>query len=242
MHELVHALQDQVVDLDAVTARTAYYDETYQALSAVVEGHATVVEQDWLMEQGRRLHRPVLRGRPDGGRLRAVRRRHVVAALRPRRLGGQRARGQRGSAGQLRGDDLAADLPRAAVGRRGLARRRRRGGRPGRRAGSRAGRRHRRARPRLARRARAEPAHDRGPGRATPSCPTRRSSRSRAGPATSTSPGPTATGSARGSPSRPTRCRGAQRRSTTCARMGRRGRESSRPTASHVRIERCADC
>lgn len=52
LHELVHALQDQVVDLDAVTARTAYYDETYQALSAVVEGHATLVEQDWLVEQG----------------------------------------------------------------------------------------------------------------------------------------------------------------------------------------------
>ncbi len=52
LHELVHALQDQVVDLDAVTARTAYYDETYQALSAVIEGQATVVEQDWLLEQG----------------------------------------------------------------------------------------------------------------------------------------------------------------------------------------------
>ena len=52
VHELVHALQDQEVDLDAVTAGTAYYDESYQALSAVIEGHATVIEQDWLLEQG----------------------------------------------------------------------------------------------------------------------------------------------------------------------------------------------
>lgn len=51
VHELVHALQDQVVDLDAVQARTRYYDESYVALSAVVEGHATVVEEDWLAEQ-----------------------------------------------------------------------------------------------------------------------------------------------------------------------------------------------
>lgn len=52
VHELVHALQDQAVDLDAVTARTRVWDETYLALSTVVEGQATLVEQDWLEEQG----------------------------------------------------------------------------------------------------------------------------------------------------------------------------------------------
>jgi hypothetical protein len=51
VHELVHALQDQVVDLDAVQARTRAYDESWTALQAVVEGHATVVEEDWLAEQ-----------------------------------------------------------------------------------------------------------------------------------------------------------------------------------------------
>lgn len=52
VHELVHALQDQVVDLDLVTSRTRVYDESYLALAAVVEGHASVVEQDWIDEQG----------------------------------------------------------------------------------------------------------------------------------------------------------------------------------------------
>jgi hypothetical protein len=51
VHELVHALQDQVVDLDAVQARTRLHDESYTAFHAVVEGHATVVEEDWLAEQ-----------------------------------------------------------------------------------------------------------------------------------------------------------------------------------------------
>jgi hypothetical protein len=48
----VHALQDDAVDLAAVTARTRLWDETYLALSTVAEGQATVVEQDWLDEQG----------------------------------------------------------------------------------------------------------------------------------------------------------------------------------------------
>jgi hypothetical protein len=66
VHELVHALQDQVVDLDAVTARTAHYDETYQALSAVVEGQATVIEQDWLFEQGEDYTERYWEGGPTG--------------------------------------------------------------------------------------------------------------------------------------------------------------------------------
>lgn len=51
LHELVHALQDQVVDLEAVTASTRLYDESYAALSAVIEGQATLYEYDWLDEQ-----------------------------------------------------------------------------------------------------------------------------------------------------------------------------------------------
>ncbi len=52
VHELVHALQDQVVDLDALTAATHVEDETYSAFTAIVEGHATVVEQAWVDAQG----------------------------------------------------------------------------------------------------------------------------------------------------------------------------------------------
>jgi hypothetical protein len=52
VHELVHALQDQKVDLDAATRATHTEDESYLALSTLVEGQATVVESDWLTAQG----------------------------------------------------------------------------------------------------------------------------------------------------------------------------------------------
>ncbi len=52
VHELVHALQDQEVDLDALTAATHAEDDTYMAFLAMVEGHATAVEEAWIAEQG----------------------------------------------------------------------------------------------------------------------------------------------------------------------------------------------
>ncbi|GAB2685498.1 hypothetical protein GCM10027194_18940 [Thalassiella azotivora] len=54
VHELVHALQDQHVDLDAATAATRDDDDTYLALSAVSEGQASVVETDWVDQQDAR--------------------------------------------------------------------------------------------------------------------------------------------------------------------------------------------
>ena len=53
VHELVHAIQDQNTDLDAITAPGLSNDRRVAALSAI-EGHATLVMFDFLMQdQGR---------------------------------------------------------------------------------------------------------------------------------------------------------------------------------------------
>ncbi|MFP5347387.1 MAG: hypothetical protein ACLGIA_10190 [Actinomycetes bacterium] len=70
VHELVHALQDQQVDLRTATERTRMDDESYDALTALLEGHATVVESDWIDEQGRDYEDGYLDSQPaigDGG-------------------------------------------------------------------------------------------------------------------------------------------------------------------------------
>lgn len=51
VHELVHALQDQQVDLAALTRVTRDDDESWTALSALVEGEASLVEEEYLAEQ-----------------------------------------------------------------------------------------------------------------------------------------------------------------------------------------------
>jgi hypothetical protein len=55
MHELVHAVQDQAVDLDSLTARGRGSDRQ-SAAQAAIEGHATLVMLEHAMEQ--------LQGRP----------------------------------------------------------------------------------------------------------------------------------------------------------------------------------
>lgn len=67
VHELVHALQDQQVDLEAATARTRVDDESYTALSALLEGQASVVESDWLDEQGRDYEEEYVESQPATG-------------------------------------------------------------------------------------------------------------------------------------------------------------------------------
>jgi hypothetical protein len=54
VHELVHAVQDQTVDLDSITSRTRGNDRQSAALAAI-EGHATLVMLEYMMEnmQGR---------------------------------------------------------------------------------------------------------------------------------------------------------------------------------------------
>jgi CheY-like chemotaxis protein len=49
VHELVHAVQDQTVDLDSITARTRGNDRQAAALAAI-EGHATLVMLEYMME------------------------------------------------------------------------------------------------------------------------------------------------------------------------------------------------
>ena len=51
VHELVHALQDQQADLAALTEATRDYDESWSALSALLEGEASFVESAYLAEQ-----------------------------------------------------------------------------------------------------------------------------------------------------------------------------------------------
>lgn len=51
LHELVHALQDQHVDLDALTAVDQGNDRRLAARAAI-EGHATLVMLAWMAEQG----------------------------------------------------------------------------------------------------------------------------------------------------------------------------------------------
>ena len=51
VHELVHAIQDQSTDLDAITAPSLGNDRRAAALAAI-EGHATLVMFEFLMQQG----------------------------------------------------------------------------------------------------------------------------------------------------------------------------------------------
>jgi hypothetical protein len=50
MHELVHAIQDQVVDLDSITDPDLGNDRT-QAAAAAIEGHATLVMFEYALER-----------------------------------------------------------------------------------------------------------------------------------------------------------------------------------------------
>jgi len=50
LHELVHALQDQTVDLDAITSRERGGDRAVAA-HAAIEGHATLVMIEFMMER-----------------------------------------------------------------------------------------------------------------------------------------------------------------------------------------------
>lgn len=56
IHELVHAVQDQSVDLDALTSRERGNDRQ-TAAQAAIEGHATLVMMEYLAESAQ--HRPV---------------------------------------------------------------------------------------------------------------------------------------------------------------------------------------
>jgi len=51
IHELVHALQDQHIDLDALTA-VEHGNDRRLAARAAIEGHATLVMLAWMAEQG----------------------------------------------------------------------------------------------------------------------------------------------------------------------------------------------
>lgn len=51
-HELVHAVQDQVADLDAITDRSRGSDRL-TAAQAAIEGHATLIMMEYMMEQMR---------------------------------------------------------------------------------------------------------------------------------------------------------------------------------------------
>ena len=51
-HELVHAIQDQVTDLDSITARERGTDRL-TAAQAAIEGHATLIMMEYMMEQMR---------------------------------------------------------------------------------------------------------------------------------------------------------------------------------------------
>jgi hypothetical protein len=50
VHELTHVLQDQYYDLDAIDERLRDNDDAYTAYSAVIEGEATLVMQDYITE------------------------------------------------------------------------------------------------------------------------------------------------------------------------------------------------
>ena len=48
-HEMVHALQDQYVDLDSLVGATRDQNDSGMALQAALEGHATFVMMEWMM-------------------------------------------------------------------------------------------------------------------------------------------------------------------------------------------------
>ncbi len=51
VHEMVHALQDQYVDLDSLIEATRDRNDAGMAVQAAIEGHATFVMVEWMMEQ-----------------------------------------------------------------------------------------------------------------------------------------------------------------------------------------------
>ena len=51
VHEMVHALQDQYVDLDSLVEATRHRNDHGMAAQAAVEGHATFVMYEWMLGQ-----------------------------------------------------------------------------------------------------------------------------------------------------------------------------------------------
>jgi hypothetical protein len=51
VHEMVHALQDQYVDLDSLVEATRKRNDPGMAVQAAVEGHATFVMYEWMLGQ-----------------------------------------------------------------------------------------------------------------------------------------------------------------------------------------------
>jgi len=51
VHEMVHALQDQYVDLDSLVETTRRRNDRGMAVQAAVEGHATFVMYEWMLGQ-----------------------------------------------------------------------------------------------------------------------------------------------------------------------------------------------
>lgn len=49
VHEMVHALQDQYVDLDSLVEETRRRNDTGMAVQAAIEGHATFVMYEWML-------------------------------------------------------------------------------------------------------------------------------------------------------------------------------------------------
>lgn len=51
VHEMVHALQDQYVNLDSLVEATRKHNDSGMAVQAAVEGHATFVMYEWMLGQ-----------------------------------------------------------------------------------------------------------------------------------------------------------------------------------------------
>ena len=51
VHEMVHALQDQRIDLDSLTRALQGYNDRAAAAQAALEGHATYVMMEWLLSR-----------------------------------------------------------------------------------------------------------------------------------------------------------------------------------------------
>jgi len=51
VHEMVHALQDQYIDLDSLITATRFDNDAGMAVQAATEGHATFVMVEWMMER-----------------------------------------------------------------------------------------------------------------------------------------------------------------------------------------------
>lgn len=51
VHEMVHALQDQYVDLDSLVEASRGRNDEGMAVQAAIEGHATIVMYEWMLQQ-----------------------------------------------------------------------------------------------------------------------------------------------------------------------------------------------